>query len=513
MKSNISPDGADFEPALRLCREVAEMEFAVTEEALARAEATAIAAREKIVSLLDLLPDDSRPGDSTQSSGMPDAIKGLGEEITRQIEDLIGGTRRSLHAKRPRLGKFTVALYGRTMAGKSTFREAITHGDGSTIGRGAQNTTKRTHEYEWNGINIIDTPGIGAFKGERYRQQAISVIGKSDVVLFFLSDDGIQKEGFEAMKAILQENKPVFFVLNVKRNLEKDLHRSKFIANPDSLLGTHRIDGHYHRIRKLAVESLGMPEARIFPIHAQAAFFATQSTDDAGALYRASRMDALHAALCHEVSANGPVRRLQTILDGAIGALEGLKIFYAAQGAKLKQEAVFFRKKLDDFSERLSKFRRDYRSRITDGVVEAFAPLRAQVFDFIEENIERKDIAHRWEQRVKSANIDLALKRVQKTAVSAVGDLVRDFTREIQIDAELAGADSPIGNPQQANVWDIRKGLNRGSVVAGVLGVAATVAVNLGAPNFWNPIGWVLIGVGAVDIWIITGRVRRVVVG
>lgn len=37
---------------------------------------------------------------------------------------------------------FSIVVYGRTMAGKSTLMEILTHGNGESIGKGAQRTTR-----------------------------------------------------------------------------------------------------------------------------------------------------------------------------------------------------------------------------------------------------------------------------------------------------------------------------------------------------------------------------------
>ena len=491
----------DLEAALQSCREVAEAEYAVADDALEAADVDAKDAEARIAQLLIQIREQSQ-----QADGLKETVERIGEQITVQIEELLGKTHRALMGKRPRLRKFTLGLFGRTMAGKSTFREAVTGGDGATIGKGAQNTTRRTHEYPWRGLHIIDTPGIGAYKGERYRQQAVSVIDKSDVVLFLLREDGIQEDVFEGMKAVLRENKPVFFILNVMRNLEDELNRRRFLANPDSLMGAHRLDGHRKRIHKLAVESLGMHEIRIFPIHAQAAFLATRPEwkEHKDALYHASRVDELHAALIHEVAVHGPVRRLQTLIDGTIGALQGLRDFYGAQGAKLGEEAAFFAKKLADFAHRSSAFQKDHRNRIVNGVAEVFAPVRTQVFDFIEENIERKDVGDRWTRRVKAAGIDESLKRLQEVAIGAARDLVEDFKREIAVDTEFGDTGS-MGEPQGWDGWDLRKGIRWASTVTGVVGWAA---LEFGAANFWNPVGWTLLAVSAVA-YVFTWFLRK----
>ena len=496
----------EFEDALVRCREVAEAEYRVADEALGRTEVAARRLHDRVDSILQGLPA------TPHGEGMPEVIRKLTEQLSHQIEDLVAGTRRKLTSKRPRLQKFTIALFGRTMAGKSTFREAITGGDGASIGKGGQNTTKRVQEYEWRGLHIIDTPGIGSYKGEHYRQQAISAVGKSDLVLFLLSDDGIQQEVFDGMKEVLFENKPVFFVLNVKRDLTKEIHRERFLKDPESLLGRDRIDGHFRRIQKLAVDTLGSRKPRVFPMHAQAAHLSTQKHPHADALYIASCMEGLHTAICQEVTTNGPIRRLQTLLDGAIGTIEALGTFYTAQVSKLKDEASFFQRRREDFEQRASQFLKDQGDSIAAQIAHCFRGLHDQVFDFIEENIERRDIGRRWQRRVDAARIEENLKTVQKRVAESARAFVAEFAREIAVDAELVGTFGSNVSPERVDVWDLRRGFGRTAAAATVLSAIAFLAAEIGGVNIWNPVGWALVAVSIVAgffAWLIGKKADR----
>jgi len=109
MKSLHSESTIDFDICLRRCREVAEAEYAVASEALEQAQTSANAAREKIAILLREMSDES-----AQNGGMKEIISRSADEIDYQMEHLLGGTLRMLHAKRPRLGKFTIALFGKS---------------------------------------------------------------------------------------------------------------------------------------------------------------------------------------------------------------------------------------------------------------------------------------------------------------------------------------------------------------------------------------------------------------
>ena len=105
----------------------------------------------------------------------------LNEEISKSLVEGITNIKNSAEKKRKNLNNFTITLFGRTKAGKSTLRETITHGNGQSIGKGDQRTTKEIKEYYWDNLRIIDTPGISAYDGEEDINIAESIDRKSVV--------------------------------------------------------------------------------------------------------------------------------------------------------------------------------------------------------------------------------------------------------------------------------------------------------------------------------------------
>ncbi len=61
---------------------------------------------------------------------------------------------------------FSIALMGRTKAGKSTLHYIMCNEGREFIGKGAQRTTRFNRVFSWNKLKIIDTPGIGAGEEE-----------------------------------------------------------------------------------------------------------------------------------------------------------------------------------------------------------------------------------------------------------------------------------------------------------------------------------------------------------
>ena len=50
-------------------------------------------------------------------------------------------------------------------------------------------------------------------------------------LLFLGSSDGIQEDSFQTMKALRNQNKPVIFVLNMKRDLTRTVYLRSFLRD------------------------------------------------------------------------------------------------------------------------------------------------------------------------------------------------------------------------------------------------------------------------------------------
>ena len=68
-------------------------------------------------------------------------------DIQQSVDNLRISFTEDLEILKEDLENFSVTLFGRTMAGKSTRMEVLTEGDVSAIGMGAQRTTR---EYRLN---------------------------------------------------------------------------------------------------------------------------------------------------------------------------------------------------------------------------------------------------------------------------------------------------------------------------------------------------------------------------
>ena len=445
-----------YETALQRCTTVAREEYEHAQKALAEAETLIRELRRG----MKAVRVDAQAGSTVQNAQT--ALADLNRRLDGIVTEQLVAASASLATKKARLEKFTVTLFGRTMAGKSTIREALTHGAGGTIGKGNQRTTRDIREYEWNHLRIVDTPGIGAYEGRADSEIAKSVIDESDILLFLVSSDSIQEASFRAMQDLRDQNKPVIFVLNVKHDLTQPVYQRRFLKSSYSVMGKEAVDGHKSRILKLASDELGIRICKddVIQVHAQAAFLATRPeyAVQSVALHRASGIDDLLEKLTDEVLQRGPVRRLQTLLDGTAIQLTNLEKSLCQKAKNLDSEADYLKNKFAELSLWLDGYIGNIDERIERRVSEIYRPLRDSVSAFIDKNLEKPDVEARWERHVKSEK-----EKIEKKIGEFCGELrdkvqehLQEFNKQLVSEFELLGKINMEG-PEQYDPLDIKR--------------------------------------------------------
>jgi predicted GTPase len=128
----------------------------------------------------------------------------------RMVEQTYAGVKEST---------LSVLFAGVSKAGKSSTANAIIEED-DFFPTGAVRTTDRVSRKEWNGISIVDTPGIDSIEDEHDEMILLKELQLADLVVFLFSD----KEGdLDAVtEKFLRDHvlptKNVVFVINKKRD-------------------------------------------------------------------------------------------------------------------------------------------------------------------------------------------------------------------------------------------------------------------------------------------------------
>ena len=81
----------------------------------------------------------------------------------------------------------SLAFAGQYSAGKSTILKALTGRD--DIATGAGITTEQTQRFDWNGVSIIDTPGIHTELRPEHDAITYEAISKADLLVFVITNE------------------------------------------------------------------------------------------------------------------------------------------------------------------------------------------------------------------------------------------------------------------------------------------------------------------------------------
>lgn len=259
------------------------------------------------------------------------------------------------------LKSFKVVLFGRTKAGKSTVREALTQGAGETIGKGRQSTTKEVQWYDWQNLKVYDTPGILSTNDTNRKDagigdeesKALELLQQADVAIFMFASDNIETAELDYLKDVVVRGKNVLALLNVKADLTD--YKMFLLRGKDKTITLDKQSGHVKRIR----DAVRGHDVTILPIHAQAAFFSRAKNNSdvthfferylgigatKTALYDLSHFGEIRKYLVDNILTQGRIIRCRQIREYLIS---NIKKFAGGYVERINKSVDFWQQALD----------------------------------------------------------------------------------------------------------------------------------------------------------------------
>lgn len=257
-----------------------------------------------------------------------DSIKRIknDRQVRQQIRDIEDFERTltqvadNLNELKQRMEDFSIVLYGRTMAGKSTLMEILTHGNGDSIGKGAQRTTLDVRPYEWNGLKVFDVPGTCSFGGTTDDKTAFEAAKSADMAIFLLTDDAPQSEEAERLGELRKLGKPVLGIVNVKSNLNPDSVGAKrkieLKAIEKKINEKGRLEEIVNQFREFASkDGYDFSDINFVSTHLKAAFLSQPERENDPELYELSNFAAVEDFILEKFRKDGRFIRIKTFVD------------------------------------------------------------------------------------------------------------------------------------------------------------------------------------------------------
>lgn len=432
-----------------------------------------------------------------QTSDIVEQLRDQLRQVMSELNDLQKASRDSLGDRRQDLDEFSIALFGRTMTGKSTLMEILTDGDGRSIGKGAQRTTRDVRTYHWKGLRITDVPGVAAFEGAEDEKLAFEAASKADLVLFLITDDAPQPVEAECLARVRALGKPVLGICNVKVALEDEDDFLLFFRESEKRFDTQRLGALVGQFHEFADRFT--PGYRIWFIytHLRSRYLSRQPENQKHArkLEKASRFKMVERAIIHEVVGRGKFLRVKSFIDGAAAPLLELSdrlLEFSAQNSSSGRVLVDKKRQVLSWAQ---NFRTNGQERIDTFIVKHIESLRDGIPSFAEDNYDREEAGERWSNLMERQGLQRKAQKLQQKLQAecrlALSEVARELEAELKLVAELSG-DRRI---TMDSVFDAKRVFKWGTTILSAgLGVAALILAS-------GPLGWAAAAVGAVG-WL-----------
>ena len=492
-----------FIKALILCREVAYEDYAYVCGELDKLNGISDKVQKLQTHFNEIQINDTSwlsPDVPTQKLSA-DKLRETISSFSLQLSDAVKSIRQKNEQSKQELSKFKIVLFGKTKAGKSTIREALTKGNGATIGRGSQSTTLEIHEYSWANLKVYDTPGSLSVRDKNKdkcgigdeEREAHKLLQDSDIAVFMFTSDNIETAELEYLKEIQKKGKDILVLLNVKADISNyTLFKRR---KKEREISAEYQKGNFERITK---EIPGYSPT-ILPIHAQAAFFSRgrnsmldefyqKNSVRRNELYQISHFREVRNYLVQNILERGKTMRTKTIRGKFISVVRE----FAQKNQKpidcclneaqriydlLRKEKARIERKIKAFDERiLADVQLEARSRIDTYDI---------AYECIDEKYSKSEIQERWQNVLTSELSDIP-EAVIEPFLDEIKDDIASLLEQINFIEQNTSFE---GMEAYSAPWkDLLRG---GSLVAGLVGFAATVG--------WIPGGgWVIGGAAAL---------------
>ena len=395
----------------------------------------------------------------------------------------VGNTTNLLHKQQK---EFSILLFGRTMAGKSTLMEILTHGNGQSIGHGQQRTTRDIRSYHWNGLKIIDVPGICAFEGDEDDRLAIEAAKTADMIIFLITDDAPQRQEAERLAELCSYGKPVLCVMNVKMGITLAQNRKLALKNIEKkLTNIERLQS----IRAQFCEygkAYGQDWERFGFVytHLQAAYLGQQCTDKSGAtdLYEVSNFERVEQFILDTVRDNGAFWRVKTFIDSvSVPVHASMKQMYEHSTNNVRI-AFQYSAKNDELVKWEDDFVNDGCQQIDSFIKTLEQQIEKEIDEFSFNNYNNENAGKDWNTYYKSLHIDKKCEMMLKRLSEECQRKLHEFSDELCQDIRFSSTTDISIDYAGSNDDGVA---NLVTIASAGVGLAAAVGlVTLG------PIGW-----------------------
>lgn len=368
--------------------------------------------------------------------------------------------------------EFSVLVFGRTMVGKSTLMEIMTHGSGASIGNGSQRTTLDVRDYHWKGMKITDVPGIASFDGREDDRLALEAAKGADLILFLISDDGVQQEEAKNLAELRRLGKSVLGIINVKQGITEQVRSLDMKRLRNKMAERERIETICNQFRQFAGNfQQDWSDLTFVPVHLKAAYLGQDKNPE---LWEVSNFTAVEDYILSKVKRDGCFLRIKTFLDRVIIPLQGrMEMLYENSSSSLT-EAFEYQKKCQELTEWKKAFKADSQRKKANLRKRLQRKLARGIRDFAEDNYDNEDAGKDWKKYLKKElKLEADCMRFLQERANKCTRKRRELMDSLRTELTFAGVNAEFDDISMDSITDTKL---LGTIAGGALTIVCPVA-------------------------------------
>lgn len=368
--------------------------------------------------------------------------------------------------------EFSVLVFGRTMVGKSTLMEIMTHGSGASIGNGSQRTTLDVRDYHWKGMKITDVPGIASFDGREDDRLALEAAKGADLILFLISDDGVQQEEAKNLAALRRLGKPVLGIINVKLGITEQVRSLDMKRLRNKMAERERIETICNQFRQFAGNfHQDWGDLTFVPVHLKAAYLGQDKNPE---LWEVSNFTEVESYILSKVQQDGCFLRIKTFLDRVIIPLQGrMEMLYENSSSSLT-EAFEYQKKCQELAEWNKIFVEESQEKFDNLYKRLHKKLANGIAEFAEYNYDNEDAGEDWKKYLQEElQLEADCMSFLQERANKCSRKRRELMDSLKIELNFAGVNVEFDDISMGSITDTQL---LGTIAGGALAIMFPVA-------------------------------------
>ena len=356
-------------------------------------------------------------------------------EQNQEIQEMrqsLGDIQKNIETLRERAQEFSIVVYGKKSAGKSTLMEILTQGNGKTIGKGTRRASKDVRTYNWNGFKVTDVSSVDFSFDE-----VSGALKTADLILFLMTNDAQLAEEAECLAKLKNIGKPILGIVNIRKILNFK-NRDSILQELKKILPENKeIENVIADFKKFAPNyNQDWNDIKFMPTHLLAAYFSRMEKVNDEEISNASNFVEVENFILGKIITDGEFWHIKNFIDSVSIPMHNMLQTLFEHSAKSFQESKILLEKSENFLTWRKNFGQTSQRKLSRFFATISEKINEEIPKFADANSHAVNANELWiEQLKKAGHINSCQEFLEELLNECTGELeklIEVLTRELK---------------------------------------------------------------------------------